>query len=82
LLIVCALLLVGSAWAAPSTTDITWKVLGGGGGRVTSGSVALDGTIGQPVTGAVSQPSLALCSGYWCDTEVSVRQIFLPLVRR
>ena len=81
-LIVCVLLLAGSAWAAPSALSIVWQVLGGGGGRLVSGSVVVEGTLGQSVAGAVSQSPFELCSGYWCDTGVSGHQIFLPLVRR
>ena len=82
LLIVCALLLATSAWAATNATDLSWNVLGGGGGRLESGSVVVEGTLGQPVAGVISQSPLELCSGYWCDTGVSGHQIFLPLVRR
>ena len=82
LLIVCALLLATSVWAATNATDLSWNVLGGGGGRLESGSVVVEGTLGQSVAGAVSQSPFELCSGYWCDTGVSGHQIFLPLVRR
>ena len=82
LFIVCVLLVAASASAATNAIDLSWNVLGGGGGRVTSGSITLEGTIGQSVAGAVSQSPLDLCSGYWCDTGVSGHQIFLPLVRR
>ena len=82
LLIVCALLLMGSVWKAPNAPEILWHVLGGGGGRVTNGSLALEGTLGQSVAGIVSQSPFELCSGYWCGAEVSGHQVYLPLVLR
>jgi hypothetical protein len=82
LLIVCALLLMGSVWKAPNTSEIFWYVLGGGGGRVTNGSITVEGTLGQPVAGFVSQSPLELCSGYWCGAGVSSYQVYLPLVLR
>jgi hypothetical protein len=81
LLIVCALLLMGSALRAPSAPSIIWQVLGGGGGRLASGSVTLEGTVGQPVVGFVNQSPVNLCSGYWCGTEPGYQR-FLPFVRR
>ena len=79
LLIVLSLLLMANMPEAP---EILWYVLGGGGGRVTNGSVVLDGTLGQPVAGAVSQAPLEMCSGYWCGAGVSGFQVYLPLVKR
>jgi len=82
LLIVCALLLATSAWAATNATDLSWHLLGGGGGRLESGSVVVEGTLGQPVAGVVSQSPLELCSGFWCDAGGGGYKLFLPLLRR
>jgi hypothetical protein len=81
-LILCALLLMGSGWKAPSAPEILWYVLGGGGGCLEYGSVALEGTLGQPQAGTVSQFPLELCSGYWCGTEKSEHSLYLPFVIR
>ena len=68
LLIVISLLLMGSVWKMPGATEIFWYVLGGGGGQLASGSVILEGTLGQPVAGVVSQ-------------AVSYRLSAIPLAR-
>ena len=82
LLLACILLLAGSVWAAPNTTAITWQVLGGSGGRLESGSVGVEGTLGQPLAGVVSQSPFELCSGYWCGAGGPGYKLFLPLLRR
>ena len=81
LVIACVLLVATSVWMAPSTTTISWQVLGGGGLRLTIGSVTVEGTLGQPVTAIVSQSDRELCSGYWCGVQF-VDQIYLPYIRR
>ena len=81
LLIVLSVLLMGSAWNMPNAPEIWWYVLGGGGGRVTNGSVVLEGTLGQSVAGTVSQAPLEMCSGYWCG-GVSGSHIYLPMVKK
>lgn len=83
--IVCALLLASSAWAAPEASTILWNFLGGGGGRVVNGSVTLEGTLAQSVTGPVAQGAASLCSGYWCGSEeiyLPGMTIYLPVVIR
>ncbi len=75
-----ALLLLGGAVLAQGTPAIPWSVLGGGGGHAETGSIALDGTIGQPMVGQVSNLSYALCAGFWCGT--AQYRVYLPLVLR
>ena len=82
LLIVISLLLMGSVWNMPEAPAILWQVLGGGGGRLVSGSVILEGTLGQPVAGVVSQAPREVCSGYWCGADVSNYKLYLPIARR
>jgi len=82
LLIVISLLLMGSVWKMPGATEIFWYVLGGGGGQLASGSVVLEGTLGQGVAGMVSQSPRELCSGYWCGADVSGYKLYLPIVKR
>jgi len=61
--------------------DLSWHVIGGGGGQSSSAGHTLMGTVGQPLVGAVSSGSHALCSGFWCGGVVQYR-IYLPLVLR
>ncbi len=81
LLVLCALLLMGSRWKAITTTTIDWYVRGGGGGQVSNGSLVLEGTAGQALAGSASQDSTQLCSGYWCGSEYTY-PLYLPLVKR
>ena len=59
--------------------EISRFVIGSGGGRLTSGSYALEGTVGQAVTDKVDLGSYALCSGFWCG---SIYRLYLPSVLR
>jgi hypothetical protein len=89
ILILTALLLAGiaitvSATAnAPSSYQINWDVIAGGGGPSTSSSYAVNATIGQPVIGPAEGASKFVGAGYWYHTlwELVV-QVFLPLVLR
>ncbi|MBC7226209.1 MAG: hypothetical protein H5T61_03130 [Thermoflexales bacterium] len=72
------LLLTGSVMAQ-GASSIPWSVIGGGGGHAEAAPYALDGTVGQPIVGQVSNYSL--CSGYWCGAAAQVR-VYLPLVLR
>ena len=61
--------------------DLSWHVVGGGGGSATSAGHALMGTVGQPLTGSMFNSGHALCSGFWCAGAVAYR-VYLPLVVR
>ena len=61
--------------------DLSWHVIGGGGGRMESTGHTLQGTVGQAVTGSMGSDGHALCSGFWCDAE-SEYSVYLPLVLR
>ncbi len=72
--------LTGFARAA-GTPTIEWWAIGGGGGSSQSGSLALDGTIGQTVVGGSSSNDIELCSGFWgCSGVPTSAAIYLPLV--
>ncbi len=74
-------LFVSVARAADSY-DISWHVIGGGGGGpVSAGVYTLDGTIGQPVTWTVSNGAYEHCAGFWCTVN-NFFGIFLPIIRR
>jgi len=76
-----ALLLLAGVALAFDGYDISWYVIGGGGGHSEAGPYALDGTIGQAVAGPVSNAPYDLCSGYWCGGAAG-NNIYLPLIMR
>ena len=60
---------------------ITRSVIAGGGGASAAAPYELQGTIGQPVTGAGAQGDYDLSSGFWGWLE-SLFDVHLPLVVR
>ncbi len=80
LALLLVLVLVGNVAAAVTALSVARGVIAGGGGRVTNGNFVLTGTIGQPVTGVVSQGNYSLCSGFWCNFEFL--ELFLPLISK
>ena len=76
-----ALLLAGVVWAQSSPSfDLSWYVLGGGGGRADSTHFAMNGTVGQGAVGFSDSTSHEMQSGYWQDWPAY--HIYLPLVVR
>jgi len=77
ILLVIILVMLVSAEDIRSSADpqITWSVVGGGGGHVETedSKVALDSSIGQTVVGEVSASTdvntTDLCAGFWCAWE-------------
>ena len=45
--------------------DLWWHVIAGGGGRSTSASYAVSGSIGQPAVGGLSSAGYRLSTGFW-----------------
>lgn len=89
LLILLIALLLAVPVAAPAsaaisadTYDLSWYVLGGGGGAVSSGIYTLDGTIGQPVTGVVTASGYENCSGFWCGAINTLQNVFMPFLTK
>jgi len=76
-----AFLLLASVALAQGTPTINWSVIGGGGGHAEAAPYALDGTLGQPIVGLATGPSVSLCAGYWCGAAAQYR-VYLPLVLR
>ena len=79
------LLLVGVVWAANSDgTAMDWHVLGGGGtpAESSSGSVALNGSLGQTAIGSSSGPGAALGAGFWYGLGEGGYRLYLPVVLR
>jgi hypothetical protein len=66
---------------ASASYDLSWHVIGGGGGRMAGAHHTLQGTAGQPVIGPTAGGGHTLCSGFWCGVEAEYR-VYLPLVLR
>ena len=82
LLILIALLAVATGTLAMSEPNyrLDWLTLaGGGGGPASSGSYAVNLTVGQTTIGVGSSLNYRACLGYWCETAGPWR-IYLPLV--
>ncbi len=72
-ILVCILALgatAGLAWAGSSSNyAIEWQALAGGGQAAESrGGVRLNGTLGQPITGASTGSEVDLTAGFWSKT--------------
>ena len=64
--IVTCLLLSGVALALSAAgLDLWWHVIAGGGGRSTSASYVVHGSIGQPAVGGLSSVGYRLGAGFW-----------------
>jgi hypothetical protein len=64
--IFCCFILAGVAEAATSNNyNLTWNVIGGGGGSSTSTNYKSNGTIGQSVIGFSTSTNYSMGSGYW-----------------
>ena len=74
------LIAAGSALARPLDFDLSWHVIGGGGGHVEAGDYALDATVGQAVAGVTSNAPYELCAGFWCG--MGRYKVYLPLILR
>jgi hypothetical protein len=72
------LLLLASVALAQDTPDISWSVIGGGGGHAENTLYALEGTVGQAIVGQISSVPYKNCAGFWCAWEGF--QLSLPLV--
>jgi hypothetical protein len=67
-------------WANVSNATVIRKwVMAGGGGRITSGTTNLEGTLGQPLAYQTSSGGTELCAGFWCGARGEY-QVFLPAV--
>jgi hypothetical protein len=74
-----------AAYAALAQTgggyDLSWNVIAGGGGPISSTSYAINATIGQAAVGRVGNSTFELCSGFWCGAALAVEyKIYLPVV--
>jgi hypothetical protein len=62
---ILALVLTAGVALAQGSAAIDWWVVAGGGEPSSSGDVALNDTLGQPVVGSSSGGNVALGAGYW-----------------
>jgi hypothetical protein len=85
-LILSFLLLASLAWAAAVGSPIVdWEVLGGGGAPAvsSSGSVHLNGTLGQTAIGPSQGGDTDLGAGFWYGlSSKETTRIYLPIVCR
>jgi PKD repeat protein len=79
LILIGLLCLIGTASAMGSTNfDLSWNVMGGGGGTLTSPAYMMGSTVGQ-ITGLSSSTSYKLQAGFWVsDSCGSIAVIPLP----
>ena len=64
--LLASLATAGIAFAQSSASfDLSWNVLGGGGGESESASFAAGSTIGQPLTGNSESAGFQLDAGFW-----------------
>ena len=68
------------ALANGSGPEFAWWVFSGGGSPSSAGTVSMNDTLGQPVTGASSSGNVTLESGYWAGLGYAL--LYLPLIRR
>ena len=66
-LLFVGMVVAGLATAALAATDpsLWWHVMGGGGGRSTSASYGVHGTIGQPAVAVSSGSGFRVSGGFW-----------------
>jgi hypothetical protein len=82
-ILLCGLLLAGSALAMSSTNyRLDWftPLTGGGGGPAESANYAVNLTVGQTAISVSSSDSYQVCLGYWCGG--SFYRIYLPLITK
>ncbi|MBU0490892.1 MAG: hypothetical protein KKA73_25785 [Chloroflexi bacterium] len=79
-LVLLALWTAGSTLAQTSTHyDLSWNVLGNGGGAMDSTNYGLRFTVGQAVAGGADGTDYGLGAGFW---QTEFFQVYLPLVLR
>jgi len=62
--------------------DLSWHVIGSGGGQMGGPGHTIAGTIGQPVVGTMGGSGHDLCSGFWCGRGAVQHRVYLPLAVR
>lgn len=79
-------LLVAGVLAAPAAqAALPWQVISSGGGDTSSTHYILNGSVGQPVVGAVGSVTYRFGAGYWYGIGEVVPmppgyKVYLPLI--
>jgi hypothetical protein len=76
------LITVSTGFAYVSGYSLPWWTVDGGGGTSISAQYSLNGTIGQPDGGMLSGGEYKLSGGFWADEQLTMGQLFLPIVTR
>jgi len=84
-LLLLLVLVVGTTVLAQSSAgfDLSWHVIGSGGGASSSASYRVNGTIGQSIANqpAAGGTSFTVSSGYWfVDTGTTGTTLYLPAI--
>ncbi len=74
-------LAVAGVGLAANPPSVPWWVSASGGGPAGGGNVAIDSSLGQPVTGPSSAGIFAFGAGYWYGTADEM-EVFLPVVKK
>ena len=86
LLIAVLLLALGSAAVARAGSSANYalqpEVLAAGAQSASSANYTIASTAGQPAIGQATSANYALCSGFWCQAQAALAQLFLPLLQR
>ena len=85
LLLAAGLSLAGLVWAGSSDgVAVDWSVLSGGGAPAesSSGTVSLNGSLGQTAIGSSSGSGAMLGAGFWYGLGVGVYEVYLPVTLR
>jgi large exoprotein involved in heme utilization and adhesion len=80
-LLLSLVLVAAAAAQTGSGFDLSWHVVGSGGGRMTGGAYQLDGTLGQVAVAQASGSGDTLFHGFWQDFLHLIRS-FLPMTMK
>lgn len=85
IILLLSLVVAGIVWAGSSGgIAVNWSVLSGGGAPAesSSGTVILNGTLGQTAIGSSAATRGSLGAGFWYGTGGGMYAVYLPLVLR
>jgi hypothetical protein len=74
---------LAAAWAGSAANDAPRpSLVAAGGAPASSANYSIQATVGQMGIGRGASANYALCSGFWCQVQSVLRQVFMPLIRR
>ena len=73
--------------SAPAATlssgyELAWYTIAGGASLSSGGSLALEGSLGQPAAGALSGGAYAIQGGFWAGAVLAQYHLYLPLAQK